>query len=112
MLCFTEVRIFVCHQVPREKLRGVLRKFGVDGRRLPTVKSMYSCSEVCGRVVKLNYKSQPLIVGAGLRQGCVLSSIFFIVYISGFQTVAREGLQGVFFSLKNFGHFEMRHFIH
>ena len=34
-------------RVPREKLLEVLREYGVDGRLLLCVKSLYSCSEVC-----------------------------------------------------------------
>ena len=46
---------------------------------LLAVKSLYSWSEVYVRVRRV--KSQPFTVAAGLRQGCVLSPLFFIVYI-------------------------------
>jgi len=59
-------------RVPREKFWGVLREYGIDGRLLLAVKSLYSCSEVCVRVGK----SPPFTVGVGLRQGCVLSLLF------------------------------------
>ena len=70
---------------PRESIRpdsswkalGVLREYGVDGRLLLAVKSLYSCSEVCVHVRKV--KSRPFTVGVGLRQGCVLSPLHFIV---------------------------------
>ena len=67
-------------RVPREKLLEVLREYGVDGRLLLCVKSLYSCSEVC--ILVGGVKSQPLTVGVGLRQGCVLSSLLFIVYMN------------------------------
>jgi len=34
-------------RVPREKLWVMLREYGVEGRLLLAVKSMYSCSKVC-----------------------------------------------------------------
>jgi len=63
---------------------------GVDGRLLLAVKSLYSCSEICARVGRV--KSRPFTVGVGLRQGCVLSPLLFIVCISGSQLSA-EGNQ-------------------
>jgi len=59
-------------RVPREKLWGVLREYGVDDRLLLAVKSLFFCSKVCVRVGRV--KSQPFTVdvGLGLRQGCVL----------------------------------------
>jgi len=45
------------------------------------IKSLYSCTEVCVRVRRV--KSRQFTVGIGLRQGCVLSLLVFIVYISG-----------------------------
>ena len=64
-------------RVPREKLWEVLREYCVDCRLLLAVKSLYSCSDVC--VCVGGVKSQPSIVGVGLRQRCVLSPLLFIV---------------------------------
>jgi len=61
-----------------EKLLGRIG-CGVDDSLLLAVKSLYSCSEVCVRVGRI--KSRPFTVGVGLRQGCVLSPLLFIVYI-------------------------------
>ena len=58
--------------VPREKLWEELREHGVDGRLLLTVKSLYSCLEVCVRVGRI--ESRPFTVGVGLRQGSVTAS--------------------------------------
>jgi len=69
---------FVDHEkaydrVPREKLWGMLRKYGVDGHLLMAIKSLYSCLEIC--VLVGGVKSQPFTVGVGLRQGCLLSPL-------------------------------------
>ena len=60
--------------VPRDKLWGVLREYGVDCRLLLAVKSLYTCSEVCVRVGRV--KSQPFTGGVGFRQRCMLSLLF------------------------------------
>jgi len=60
----------------------VLREYGVDGRLLLDVKSLYpflAYPEVCVRVGRA--KSRPFAGGVGLRQGCVVTP-FFIFYIS------------------------------
>ena len=49
--------------VPREKLCGVLREYGVDGRLLLAIKSLYSCSEVRVGGVK------PQAWDAGVEEG-------------------------------------------
>jgi len=54
------------NRVPREKLWGVLWEYGVDGRLLLALKSLYSCSEICIHVGKVN--SQPFTVGVGLNK--------------------------------------------
>ena len=67
-------------RVPRDKLWKVLREFGVDVQLLLAIKSFYCRLEVC---VRVNGKqSKPFHVGVGLRQGCVLSSLLFIVYMN------------------------------
>ena len=77
--------LFVCFidlekaydRVPRDKLWKVFREYGVNGQLLRAIKSFYCRPEVC---VRVNCKqSKPFYVGVGLRQGCVLSSLLFIV---------------------------------
>ena len=67
-------------RVPRDKLWEVLREYGVNGQLLHAIKSFYCRPEVC---VRVNGKqSKPFHVGVGLRQGCVLSSLLFNVYMN------------------------------
>ena len=73
-------------RVPRDKLWKVLQEYGVNGQLLRAIKSFYCYDvfllrpEVC---VRVNGKqSKPFHVGVGLRQGCVLSHLLFIVYVN------------------------------
>ena len=67
-------------RVPRDKLWKVLQEYGVNGQLLRAIKSFYCRPEVC---VRVNGKqSKPFHVGVGLRQGCILSPLLFIVYIN------------------------------
>jgi len=61
----------------------VLREYCDDGRLLLASKSLYSCSEVYIRVGGI--KSQPFTVSVRLRQWCVLSPLFLLLYISYIQ---------------------------
>ena len=61
----------------------VLREYGVDGRLLLLAgceKSLCSCSETCVPVVDV--ESQPFTVDIEFRKMCVLSPLFFIVYMN------------------------------
>ena len=54
--------------------------YGVNGQLLRTIKSFYCRPEIC---VRVNGKqSKPFHVGVGLRLGCVLSPLLFIVYMN------------------------------
>ena len=67
-------------RVPRDKLWKVLLEYGVDGQLLCAINSFYCRPEVC---VWVNGKqSKSFHVGIRLRQGCVLSPLLFIVYMS------------------------------
>ena len=67
-------------RIPRDKLWRVLQDYGIDGQLLLAIKSFYCKPEVC---VRVNGKqSKPFHVGIGLRQGCVLSPLLFIIYMN------------------------------
>ena len=77
--CFVDLKK-AYDRVPRDKLWKVLQEYGVDGQLLRAIKSFYCRPEVC---VRVNGKqSKPFHVGVGLRQGCVLSPLLFIVYMN------------------------------
>ena len=56
------------------------RSYGVNGQLLRAIKSFYCRPEVCVRVT--GKQSKPFHEGVGLRQGCVLSPLLFIVYMN------------------------------
>ena len=67
-------------RVPQDKLWKFLQDYGVDGQLLRAIKSFYCRPEFC---IRVNGKqSKPFHVGVGLRQGCVLSPLVFIVYMN------------------------------
>ena len=78
---------------PREILWGVLREYGVRVSLLRAIQSLYAQSESCVRV--LGSKSDPFPVGVGLRQGCALSPILFVIFMDRISRRSRggEGLQ-------------------
>ena len=77
--CFVDLKK-AYDRVPRDKLWKDLQENGVDGQLLRAIKSFYCRPEVC---VRVNGKqSKPFHVGVGLRQGCVLSPLLFIVYMN------------------------------
>ena len=76
--CFVDLEK-ACDRVSRDKFWKILREYDVDGQRLRAITSFYCRPEVC---VWVNDKqSKPFHVGVGLRQGCVLSPLLFIVYM-------------------------------
>ena len=72
-------------RVDRDAMWNVLRLYGIGGRLLRGVKSLYVGSKACVRVG--NEVSEWFPVRVGLRQGCVMSPWLFNLYIDG---VVRE----------------------
>ena len=66
-------------RIPGDKLWAVLLQYGIDGQLLNAIKSLYTHSEVCVRVNSATTK--PFRVSVGLRQGCSLSPILFLIYM-------------------------------
>ena len=66
-------------RVPRGKLWSVLQEYGIDGSLMRAIQSLYTNCSSCVRVN--GSKSTPFTVGVGLRQGCVLSPLLFILYM-------------------------------
>src|SRR5678815_3421689 len=67
--------------VNREALWQVLMIYGVGGRLLNGIKSMYDDSEACARINGVN--GDWFRISSGVRQGCVMSPWFFNLYMDG-----------------------------
>ena len=82
-------------RVDREAMWKVLELYGVEGRLLSAVKSMYADSRACVRVG--SDRSEWFTVKVGLRQGCVMSPWLFNLYIDGVvrEVNARVGGRGL-----------------
>ena len=91
-MCFVDLEK-AYDRVPREILWEVLREYGVRGSLLRAIQSLYDQSESCVRV--LGSKSDSFQVRVGLRQGCALSPILFVIFMDRISRRSRggEGLQ-------------------
>lgn len=87
--CFVDLQK-AYDRVPRDKLWGVMREYGVNGRLLNAIKSLYERSESCVRVNGV--KSRSFRVNSGLRQGCVLSPLLFITFMDRIDRRSRGGV--------------------
>ena len=77
-MCFVDLEK-AYDRVPRGILWGVLREYGVPGPLVRAIRSLYKQSESCVRI--LGTKSSTFSVGVGLRQGCPLSPILFVIFM-------------------------------
>ena len=66
-------------RIPSDKLWAVLLQYCIDGQLLTATKLLYMHSEVC--VCVNSATTKPFRVSVGLRQGCSLSPILFLVYL-------------------------------
>ena len=80
-------------RVDREAMWKVMRIYGIGGRLLQAVESMYASSKACVRVG--NEVSEWFPVRVGLRQGCVMSPWLFNLYMDGVMREIREKVDDV-----------------
>ncbi|CAF4995061.1 unnamed protein product, partial [Rotaria sp. Silwood1] len=66
-------------RVPRNTLWEVLMEYGIHGRLLAAIQSLYNNCKDCVRIN--GRKSESFQVKVGLRQGCVLSPLLFMVFM-------------------------------
>ncbi|KAK3548162.1 hypothetical protein QTP70_004839 [Hemibagrus guttatus] len=81
-------------RVPRGILWEVLWEYGVHGPLLRAVRSLYNWSRSLVRIASC--KSDLFPVHVGLRQGCPLSPVLFIVFMDRISRRS-QGLEGVWF---------------
>ncbi|KAK3559185.1 hypothetical protein QTP86_005078 [Hemibagrus guttatus] len=92
-MCFVDLEKAFDH-VPRGILWEVLWEYGVCGPLLRTVQSLYNRSRSLVRIASC--KSDLFPVHVGLRQGCPLSPVLFIVFMDRISRRS-QGLEGVQF---------------
>ncbi|KAK3551381.1 hypothetical protein QTP70_016644 [Hemibagrus guttatus] len=91
-MCFVDLKAF--DRVPRGILWEVLWEYGVRGPLLRAVRSLYNRSRSLVRIASC--KSDLFPVHVGLRQGCPLSPVLFIVFMDRISRRS-QGLEGVRF---------------
>ena len=77
-MCFVDLEK-AYDRVPRDQLWQCLAEYQVDAELLVAIQSLYKNCEACVRVNGI--KSKSFTVGAGLRQGCVLSPLLFVIFM-------------------------------
>uniref|UniRef100_A0A674MGB6 Reverse transcriptase domain-containing protein n=1 Tax=Takifugu rubripes TaxID=31033 RepID=A0A674MGB6_TAKRU len=92
-MCFVDLEK-AFDRVPRGVLWGVLREYGVSGPLIRAVRSLY---DRCQSLVRIaGSKSNSFPVRVGLRQGCPLSPILFIIFMDRISRCS-HGVEGVQF---------------
>ncbi len=76
------------NRVDRETLWSVLKICGVGGQLLKEIQAFYREANVCMRVG--GELSESFAVEVGVRQGCVMSSWLFNIFIDGFMRVMKD----------------------
>ncbi|KAK3566946.1 hypothetical protein QTP86_006763 [Hemibagrus guttatus] len=92
-MCFVDLEK-AFDRVPRGILWEVLWEYGVRGPLLRAVRSLYNWSRSLVRIASC--KSDLLPVHVGLRQGCPLSPVLFIVFMDRI-SMRSQGLEAVRF---------------
>ena len=88
-------------RVNREALWQVLRMYGVSGKLLNGIKSMYDGSKACVRVN--GSLSEWFDIDSGVRQGCVMSPWLFNVFMDGVMKEVRMRINGMGIGLERDG---------
>uniref|UniRef100_A0A3P8SLN3 Reverse transcriptase domain-containing protein n=1 Tax=Amphiprion percula TaxID=161767 RepID=A0A3P8SLN3_AMPPE len=92
-MCFVDLEK-AFDRVPRGTLWGVLREYGVTDHLIQAVRSLY---DRCQSLVRISgNKSNSFPVRVGLRQGCPLSPILFIIFMDRISRHS-QGVEGVRF---------------
>ena len=74
-----------CNRVPQDELWRMMQKKGIVGHLLIAIKSLH-----CQPEVSVNGNQSKLFhVDVGLRQGCVLSPLLFIIYMIWIDKLSR-----------------------
>ena len=92
-MCFVDLEK-AFDRVPRGILWEVLREYGVGGPLLRAVRSLYERSRSLVRIA--GSKSDLFPVHVGLRQGCPLSPVLFIIFMDRISRRS-QGPEGVWF---------------
>ena len=80
-------------RIDRNAMWRVLSMYGINGKLLKVVQSLYERSEACVRVCR--EEGEWFRVGVGLRQGCVISPWLFNVFMDGVMKEVRESVGDV-----------------
>ena len=80
-------------RIDRDAMWRVLSMYGINGKLLKVVQSLYERSEACVRVCR--EEGEWFRVGFGLRQGCVMSPWLFNVFMDGVMKEVREAVGDV-----------------
>lgn len=88
-LCFIDLEK-AFDRVPRQRLFEVLSEYGINGGLLEAVKSIYVDSRAAVRID--GELSESFEVKEGVRQGCCLSPILFIIFMD--KIIKQAGIQG------------------
>ena len=75
-------------RIDRDAMWSVLGMYGVEGKLLRAIQSLYAESEACVRVCR--EEGEWFSVKVGLRQGCVMSPWLFNVFMDGVMREVRE----------------------
>src|SRR5678816_4590180 len=80
-------------RINTEALWQVLLIYGVNGKLLNGIKSIYDDSKACVRIYRAG--SDCFNINSGVRQGCAMSSWLFNLYMDGVMKELEVGWQGM-----------------